>query len=113
MKSLILVNISYNTGIAIFTQTADTTTDFKLASSVFLKERGYTAEFMACAHPNSGCTNGFHFNFSMWDSAGQNVFVDTSKETMLSEFGERFLAGMLEHAPAMTAFCSPSINCYW
>ena len=87
-------------------------TEFKLSSYVFTKEKGYDAEFMTSAHPNIGCSNGFHFNFSLWDSNGKNVFVANKNGQRLSDFGQHFLAGILEHASAMTAFCSPTINCY-
>ncbi|KAK3747456.1 hypothetical protein RRG08_015568 [Elysia crispata] len=93
-------------------EAADMATDFKLESYVYLKDKGYNAEFMTCVNPDSGCRNGFHFNFSLWDFEGANVFVNTSQGKQLSDFGQHFLAGLVEHASALTAFCSPTINCY-
>ncbi|GFN84192.1 glutamine synthetase [Plakobranchus ocellatus] len=93
-------------------EAADMAAEFKVASYVFLKSKGYDASFMTRLYPDQGCANGFHFNFSLWDSNGRNVFADPKDPYKLSSFGRHWLAGMLAHAPAMTAICSPTINCY-
>uniref|UniRef100_A0A0B7AMC1 Lengsin n=1 Tax=Arion vulgaris TaxID=1028688 RepID=A0A0B7AMC1_9EUPU len=67
---------------------------------------------MTTVEPIAGTSNGFHFNHSLWTTTGENAFVDTSKPNKLSELGSHWLAGLVEHAPGMTAFCNPTINCY-
>ncbi|GFO06385.1 glutamine synthetase [Plakobranchus ocellatus] len=91
---------------------ADMTVDFRTASYVYLKMKGYNAEFMACVRPNVGLCNSLHHNFSLWDAVGRNVFVDPEDPNQLSEFGRHWLAGLVKHAPGMTALSSPTINCY-
>ncbi|GFS12769.1 glutamine synthetase [Elysia marginata] len=86
--------------------------DFKTASFVHLKRKGLTAEFMTCVRPDKGNCSGFHYNFSLWDSQGRNVFADPDDCGKLSELGRHWLAGMVEHAPAMAALVCPTINCY-
>ncbi|GFR92770.1 glutamine synthetase [Elysia marginata] len=91
---------------------ADMVADFKTASFVHLKRKGLTAEFMTCVRPDKGNCSGFHYNFSLWDSQGRNVFADPDDCGKLSELGRHWLAGMVEHAPAMAALVCPTINCY-
>ncbi|GFO06383.1 glutamine synthetase [Plakobranchus ocellatus] len=91
---------------------ADMTAEFKTASYVYLKMKGFNAEFMACVRPNAGLCHGFHYSFSLWDADGRNVFVDPEDPSQLSEFGRHWLAGLVKHTPGMTALISPTINCY-
>ncbi|GFO06393.1 glutamine synthetase [Plakobranchus ocellatus] len=91
---------------------ADMTAEFKTASYVYLKMKGYNAEFMACVRPNVGLCHSLHHNFSLWDAIGRNILVDPEDPCQLSEFGRHWLAGLVKHTPGMTALSSPTINCY-
>ena len=93
-------------------QAADMAADFKTASYVFLQTKGLIAEFMTCVELNTSYCNGFHYNFSLWDSKGQNVFANRDNPKEMSNFGRHWLAGLVKHCPALIAFCSPTINCY-
>ncbi len=75
-------------------------------------QRGYIASFMA--KPDQlGCGSGAHFNFSIWDKqTDRNMMYDASQADNLSDFMKHFLAGMLKHVNAVTALCSPTVNCY-
>jgi len=56
--------------------------------------------------------NGLHFNHSLWsapDADHDEFHADTH---CLSEVGRRWLSGLIRHAPALTALCSPTVNCY-
>ncbi|MFX1482565.1 MAG: glutamine synthetase family protein [Promethearchaeota archaeon] len=54
--------------------------------------------------------NGLHCHLQLWDG-DQNLFgVDDTSD--LSETGKMFIAGLMEHAPAITAFANPTINSY-
>jgi glutamine synthetase len=55
--------------------------------------------------------SGLHLHVSVND-AGGNAFGDAAAADGLSQLARHFLAGVLEHAPALTAFCSPTINSY-
>ncbi|KAL8612696.1 hypothetical protein ACOMHN_025347 [Nucella lapillus] len=59
-------------------------------------------------------TAGLHFNHSLWTMDGiSNVFHDPKDPSHLSATCRHWIAGLLEHAPALMAFCSPTLNCYW
>ncbi|KAK3770557.1 hypothetical protein RRG08_066962, partial [Elysia crispata] len=93
-------------------EAADMTAAFKTAAFVYLQTKGFNAEFMTCVNPHVGCCNGFHYNFSLWDDMGKNVFLDPSDPLKLSKLGRHWLAGIVEHSPAMLALSSPTVNCY-
>jgi glutamine synthetase len=57
--------------------------------------------------------NGAHVHFSLWDGDGQeNLFHDPAGRFGLSRTAERFVAGVLAHAPALLALTAPSVNSY-
>ncbi len=57
--------------------------------------------------------NGSHFHISLFDSqSGDNVFFDPKCADGLSDICRWFIGGQLAHAPAMTAFFAPTVNCY-
>lgn len=93
-------------------EAADMVAEFRTAAHLYLKEKGCDGDFMACVDVASGIHNGYHYNFSLWNRDGTNVFVDQENPEKLSEFGRHWLAGLIEHAPALTALCSPTVNCY-
>ncbi|PSQ18602.1 type I glutamate--ammonia ligase [Halobacteriales archaeon QS_8_69_26] len=55
--------------------------------------------------------SGMHTHLSLFES-GENAFHDGSDEFDLSDTAKSFLAGVLEHAPAITAVCNPTVNSY-
>lgn len=56
--------------------------------------------------------NGAHIHFSLWDAAGRNLFYDRDAPDGLSQLGAQFIAGVLEHLPALVALTCPSFNSY-
>src|SRR5262245_55053197 len=56
--------------------------------------------------------NGAHIHFSLWDKAGRNAFYDRAAPDGLSATGRQFMAGVLEHLPALVALTCPSFNSY-
>jgi glutamine synthetase len=57
--------------------------------------------------------NGAHIHFSLWDNAGRrNVMYDPKDEYGLSPIGYHFIAGVLDHLPALLALTCPSFNSY-
>ncbi|KAA3680598.1 uncharacterized protein DEA37_0002092 [Paragonimus westermani] len=60
-----------------------------------------------------GSSSGCHFNHSLWKvDDKRNVFFSVVDQDRLSKLARYWIGGLLEHLPAMLAFCSPTINCY-
>lgn len=55
--------------------------------------------------------NGMHIHLSLW-SKGENIFYDEKGFYRLSDLARRFIAGIFEHASAITAVANPTINSY-
>jgi glutamine synthetase len=76
-------------------------------------ELGYHASFMALPALDGFDASGWHLHQSLFDvAAGRNVFAAERPDRLLSPIGERYLAGLLAHAPAATALAVPTINGY-
>jgi glutamine synthetase len=57
--------------------------------------------------------NGCHVHFSLWDADGsRNRFHDGSADDRLSGEARSFVAGVLEHLPALCGLTAPSFNSY-
>ncbi|HEY3231752.1 MAG TPA: glutamine synthetase family protein [Roseiflexaceae bacterium] len=56
--------------------------------------------------------NGAHIHFSLWGDEGRNVFYDRAAPDGLSTTGRQFMAGVLDHLPALVALTCPSFNSY-
>lgn len=56
--------------------------------------------------------SGFHLHLSLLDRKGRNAFADPTARDGLSQTAASFLAGVLDHAPALTALFNPTINAY-
>ena len=78
----------------------------------FFQQRGLRATFMTNPFISSS-SSGLHFNHSLWRvDSGENVFYDSSRDDNLSPTAGYWLAGLVKHAGALTALCSPTVNCY-
>ena len=55
--------------------------------------------------------SGMHINQSL-SRGGQNAFFDPSDELQLSATAYGYIAGLLDHLPALTAICNPTVNSY-
>ncbi len=71
---------------------------------------GLVATFMGKPFNDQG-GSGFHFHFSL-DRDGSNAFADDGDANGVSEEFRHFMAGVLAHAPALTAFLNPTVNAY-
>ncbi|MBI3827309.1 MAG: glutamine synthetase, partial [Candidatus Rokubacteria bacterium] len=57
--------------------------------------------------------NGSHVHFSLWDAGGRrNLTHDPRGRYGISALGYHFIAGVLEHLPALLALTCPSVNSY-
>nr|CAH8868336.1 unnamed protein product [Trichobilharzia regenti] len=58
-------------------------------------------------------SSGCHYNHSLWYAdSNRNAFYDEQDPDGLSTLARHWIAGLLEHLPAMLAICSPTTNCY-
>lgn len=55
-----------------------------------------------------GAGNGCHLHISAWNQE-ENLFWS---QEGLSDFGKSFVAGLIEHLPALTGICCPTVNSY-
>ncbi|WP_169077453.1 glutamine synthetase family protein [Microcella alkalica] len=53
--------------------------------------------------------SGFHLHVSLVDADGENLMHDGRE---LSVLAQRMIAGIVAHAPALTALCNPTINAF-
>lgn len=53
--------------------------------------------------------SGFHLHMSLVDAAGENLMHEGDG---LSPLAQHMIAGIVEHAAALTAFCNPTINAF-
>lgn len=91
-------------------QTADNIATFRAVVRATAEMNDLHATFMPkpIAHING---SGMHTHLSLFEN-GDNAFYDGSDEFNLSETAYQFLAGVLDHAPAITAICNPTVNSY-
>ena len=87
---------------------------WRLMTKLLAREYGFEATFMP--KPYSDRTgNGGHFNMSMSDlETGANAFEDPddSRGAGVSKLAYQFIAGVLNHAPAISAVTAPTVNSY-
>jgi glutamine synthetase len=74
-------------------------------------KHGYYASLAPKPFPED-VGNGGHLHFSLWDDQGRSVFHDPAAPDSFSSAGRQFLAGVLQHLPALTAITCPSVNSY-
>ncbi len=56
-----------------------------------------------------GIGSGAHLHFSLWDKEKKlNLLFNENDPTTISQFGESFVAGILEHLPGLLALTCPS-----
>jgi len=91
---------------------ADTMILFRTAAKQIARRHGLLASFMCRpAQPNL-FSSGWHLHQSLIDRRrGGNAFAGNAREG-LSATGLQFLAGLLQHAHAATAFATPTVNGY-
>jgi len=88
---------------------------FRTTVKELAARHGYRASFMTKPLADEAGSGG-HVHQSLASLAtGANVFAPAKAigaHTRLSDLACHYLAGQLEHAPALTALLSPTVNCY-
>jgi glutamine synthetase len=84
---------------------------FKTAVREIASAEGLLATFMGKPFNDEG-GSGHHLHLSLVDIDGRNAFDDANGEHGLSALCRRAIAGILAHAPALSAFLAPTINAY-
>jgi glutamine synthetase len=75
-------------------------------------QRGLWASFAPQSFPGAA-GNGNHLHFSLFSQDGRTpLFYDRSAPQRLSRVGRQFIAGVLDHLPALTALTAASVNSY-
>ncbi len=89
---------------------ADNLITLKLAVKTLALRKGYIATFMP--KPLYGVPgSGMHTHLSLFRGE-ENLFYDPQSPDGLSRIAKGFIAGLLEHAPAITAITNPLVNSY-
>jgi glutamine synthetase len=90
--------------------TADNIATFRAVVRAMASKHGLHATFMPKPIPRIN-GSGMHTHLSLFKD-GENAFHDDHDEFGLSETAKKFTAGVLRHAPAITAVCNPTVNSY-
>jgi glutamine synthetase len=100
------INFTYDDALT----TADNVATFRSVVRAIAAEHDLHATFMPkpIARING---SGMHTHLSLFEGS-ENAFHDSADEFDLSETAKQFVAGILEHAPAITAVCNPTVNSY-
>ena len=102
------INIKHGEGL----DSADRAFRFKALVKELAARAGLMATFMGKPW-NDDEGSGFHLHLSMLGEAGENVLAaGDDHEGGLSPPALQFIAGVLEHAPALMAFFNPTVNAY-
>jgi glutamine synthetase len=91
-------------------EAADRQVIFRETTHAIANRHGLKASFLPkvfAAAAGSGC----HLHISLW-SNGRNVCPDPAGAGGFSEVGRAFVAGILEHLPALSAIVAPTPNSY-
>ena len=92
------------------TRMADQVMAYKYVVKNVARAHGKTATFMP--KPIFGDNgSGMHCHQSLWKE-GTPLMADKSGYAGLSQLARGYIAGLLEHAPALLALCAPTTNSY-
>jgi glutamine synthetase len=101
------INFTYDDALS----TADNVATFRSVVRAIAAEHDLHATFMPKPIPRIN-GSGMHTHMSLFATDGDNAFHDDDDEFNLSETAKSFLAGVLDHAPAITAIANPTVNSY-
>jgi len=85
---------------------ADRAVVFREVVRELARRQGLRASFAPLLDPEQA-GNGVHVHLNLLDAAGEPLLYDAERPACLSELGERFAAGVLAHARALSALTAP------
>ena len=91
--------------------TADNIVTFRSVVRAIAAQHDLHATFMPKPIPRIN-GSGMHTHLSLFTEGGDNAFHDDDDEFNLSETAKQFLAGILDHTPALAAVTNPTVNSY-
>ena len=92
--------------------TADTIVLYKTTVKSLAQSHGFVVTFMPKPYTEQTGT-GMHLHLSLVDKrTGINLFSEPKSEYGLSKYALHFVGGLLEHAKALAAIATPSVNSY-
>jgi len=100
------INFEYDDALS----TADNVATFRTTVRAVAAQHDLHATFMPKPVPRIN-GSGMHTHMSLFED-GENAFHDDNDEFDLSDTAHSFLAGILEHAPAICAVTDPTVNSY-
>jgi len=100
------INFEYDDALS----TADNVATFRTTVRAVAAQHDLHATFMPKPVPRIN-GSGMHTHMSLFED-GENAFHDGDDEFDLSDTAHSFLAGILEHAPAICAVTDPTVNSY-
>ena len=90
---------------------ADHAFTFKNGVKEIAQRNGRMASFMTKPYADQSA-NGCHYHHSLLDAAtGGNALATADGSQQLTDVGRWWLGGQIAHAPALTAFAAPTVNC--
>ncbi|MDS0476604.1 type I glutamate--ammonia ligase [Natrinema sp. 1APR25-10V2] len=101
------INFTYDDALT----TADNVGTFRTVVRAIAAQHDLHATFMPKPIPRIN-GSGMHTHLSLFTEDGENAFHDEDDEFNLSDEAHAFTAGILEHAPAITAIANPTVNSY-
>ncbi|HUZ75129.1 MAG TPA: glutamine synthetase family protein [Stellaceae bacterium] len=102
--------MTFRPGIGI--ESADWMILFRSAVKQICHRNGYHATFMCRPRLEHMVSSGWHLHQSLRErKSGRNAFVAGGGD-ILSPLARHYLAGLIDHAAAATAFTTPTINGY-
>ncbi|AFO56881.1 type I glutamate--ammonia ligase [Natrinema sp. J7-2] len=101
------INFEYDDALT----TADNVGTFRTVVRAIAAQHDQHATFMPKPIPRIN-GSGMHTHLSLFTEDGENAFHDADDEFDLSATAHAFIAGILEHAPAITAIANPTVNSY-
>ncbi|MEH1785606.1 MAG: glutamine synthetase family protein [Nostoc sp.] len=89
---------------------ADWQISFRETVRAIAHHHNLTASFLPKIFPDAA-GSGCHIHLSLWRN-GQNLLPDPQDICGVSQIGQAFIAGILDHLPALMALTTPSTNSY-
>ena len=101
--------LTFQPGLGL--ESADWMVLIRSAVKQICQRHGFHATFMCRPRLQNVVSSGWHLHQSLRDRTGANAFASNNAD-ILSPMGVHYLAGLLDHAGAASAFSTPTINGY-